>query len=293
MLKKILERVQSNLLNGNHNVSLAFRMFGVSDSSCIDMISYERLGIEQIEKIMRDFNSLANVEGLGPVIEALEQGYANSCVLIVRIKVQPTDLSLPTGLSTLLVGDLGNVNGPLERSIGHLNKIALMMDQPFMNHNSNIQFNSFPLTTLLEPFVGSNSLTCFLVDIQNTNNPKPLIPLLSMTECLRRIKNKPSTNFESNEIKQLKILLSENDRLEKVFLERKGEIRKLKGKIGELAKDKIQLIGKIEWKECGDKVEKWEREYALASLEMESLKVQEHLRECEMELGRKDDFVNS
>lgn len=103
-------------------VGLSFALFGVTDSSCIDLISYARRELAEIEQLRGDVMSpLSPCSSLDEVISSLAAGYSLPCLLMVRMFVKPAN-ELPGSMSTLLLADLGStaVGSPLEKSFAQL-----------------------------------------------------------------------------------------------------------------------------------------------------------------------------
>lgn len=130
LLQHILELLQEKLdEQKEHNISLSFSMFGVSDTSCIDLATYERKLLVDMQKL-EDWSPLGVVDSTKPIIDSLQQGYSLPCVLLVRLFVRPSDATLPGAMSTLVLADLGYTsNGSqLEKSLAQLCNLVFASD---------------------------------------------------------------------------------------------------------------------------------------------------------------------
>lgn len=104
------------------NVSLSFALLGVTDSSCIDLVSYARKELAEIERLRTEpMGPLCPCDSLDDIINSLAAGYSLPCILMVRIFARPSS-ELPGSMSTLLLADLGStaVGSPLEKSFAQL-----------------------------------------------------------------------------------------------------------------------------------------------------------------------------
>lgn len=106
----------------NLKVSISFTLLGITDSSCIDLVSYARKELADIERLRAEpMGPLGPCNSMDEIISSLSAGYSLPCILMVRIFSKP-GIELPGSISTLLLADLGStaVGSPLEKSFAQL-----------------------------------------------------------------------------------------------------------------------------------------------------------------------------
>lgn len=143
-LNKCKEQFEHFQLGGQHSTDISYAIYGLSDSSCIDLLTYARMDTSEVEAIVRSpWAPLNKVESMDEVYRALEQGYSLPCVTLVRFLVRSinTDSQTEEGnsatMSTLLLADLGSLGSgaALEKSLAQIRKkfilLAIINDNGF------------------------------------------------------------------------------------------------------------------------------------------------------------------
>lgn len=130
VLKDILYSLQ-DILNeqGTVKVSLSFSIFGITDTSCIDLLNYSRKDLEQIQSLV-EWTPLNHIDSIEPVCEAINQGYSLPCVILLRLFCKAKEgESLPGTMSTLLLADLGSTSpgAALEKSFAQLRTSPVLL----------------------------------------------------------------------------------------------------------------------------------------------------------------------
>lgn len=111
------------------SVSLSYGFYGVTDTSCIDLLSYGRRELAEVQ-VLQTWNELVPIDSLQAVIESIEQGYSLPCILLIRVFVKGSNPSEPGAMSTLLLADLGSVTGlgaALEKSFAQFRNLLFLL----------------------------------------------------------------------------------------------------------------------------------------------------------------------
>lgn len=122
LLKEILGRLQLALdARKDVSVQISYAVYGVSDTSCIDLLSYSRRELHEVETLKK-WTPLSPLDSLQQVADSIDQGYSLPCVILVRLLITPCDDKLPILMSTLALADLGFVSSgsPIEKSFSKL-----------------------------------------------------------------------------------------------------------------------------------------------------------------------------
>lgn len=106
-------------------VELSYTIFGVSDTSCIDLLTYQRKELKELRELSEQWISFTEVEKIDTIIESWKQGYSLPCVTMIRLFIRREDEAMPAAMSTLVLADLGaiSVGSQLEKSFANLRTI--------------------------------------------------------------------------------------------------------------------------------------------------------------------------
>lgn len=268
------------------NVILSYGIYGISDSSCIDLLNYERRETDQIATLMDTWTALTDVTDVGGIIAAVEQGYSLPCVVVVRVFAKSQDAELPGAMSTLLLADLGSLSaGTLEKSLAQLKSLIFTMDQPIMALES-AAHGAPPsyLSAFIERCFGGDMLTLVVAEVPKTGNARMVNGALQLLDAMRRIKNHPTPRLESPELLELETLVQAHTRLEVEHRSVRRELKQLQRalKVTEMQKD--ALLSESSESSMSSETQRWELQLEMARINMEKLQVHERIRQCEIDL---------
>ena len=260
-------------------VDISFGIFGVSDTSCIDLVNYTRKELSEMEELAEEWSHLGTSGSIDEVISSLEKGYSLPCVLLVRIFVKRNHE--PGAMSTLLLADLGTMGGggPLDRSFARFSSIVT--DESLSNGDSKVNCH---LTFFLDEYFGGNAVTLVIADIPKSGGSRSLSSHISFLSGLRCIKNRPIANLETPEMMELAELMETHGRLEAEHRSVSRELKHLQKALKRAELEHIQLVEERANSVVSDEVRHWEYEYELAKLTMEKVAVHEKIRQCEIDL---------
>lgn len=280
------------------HVSLSYGLFAVSDSSCIDLLTYSRKDIEEIEPLVREWCPLTETQDVDQIIGSIRQGYSLPCVALVRLFVRGSEEGLPGAMSTLLLADLGPLSngssgsgGPaLEKSFALLKSHILTLDQPFISSSSTADSNLVPrpsptfLATFLERCFGGDMATLVVADLPRLGNARSMLGFAQLLDCIRRIKNRPTCQLETPEMLELNLLVETHGKLEVEHRAIRRELRQLQKALRVTERQRESLLSE-QALACSDReVERLDYQYELARIAMEKVQIHERIRQCEIDL---------
>ena len=256
-----------------------FRILSISDSSCIDLGSLEKISLHQVADLANtDFENMT--EGS---VRDIRQVLANGYTLPSHHHHQSQgDWGL---VGNLLVADLCQC-GPVEKSVQLLKQMVLAMDPTSMSENELPSQESF-LTCLLTPFVGGDALGAFVFDLQSEvydSNPRALHHGLQFAEAVRRIKNRATQHSQNPLIKELSELAVFNEKLESERKTAHRQLASLKYSMSKLQEDRTRLVSAFKSANSSSEMQRLEFEYEHAKMELEQVELQDQLRKCEIEI---------
>lgn len=279
LFSSTLSRLEASLPSGTR---LSFGLYSVSDAHCVDMASFAQLELGDIQELARSPTlELDPVDDLATVLGLIEKGYTNSCVLLLRLRIEADGCVL---CPTLAIGDLHAVGlaGGLEKSLAHLRNIALSLEQPFAG--GEISYDQSRLTALLQPFIGGTAVCKVLFSLANVSagvETRALAACLALAEALHKVKARPAAVQEAPEVRQLSQLVAAHGALETQQRETRQQARALRRALAQAGRDRHALEEAAQWGRAESAVETAEREYALARLALDNLGIQDELRQCE------------
>lgn len=151
--------------DSNATISLSYNIYGISDTSCVDLVNYSRVSMEELENLHpRNHERAMDLQyplgsTLDSLIDLLNQGSSLPLLCVIRVITRPSDLE-PANISHLLLADFGSIfcpNHPLVDSITSLRSGLLDVKEGIKNSIPKDQ--SF-LASVLRPYFGMDSL-CF------------------------------------------------------------------------------------------------------------------------------------
>lgn len=294
----------------HRHVSLSYGLFAVSDSSCIDLLTYARKDIEEIEELMREWCPLTETQSVDQIIGSIRQGYSLPCIALVRLFVRGSEEGLPGAMSTLLLADLGSLSGggsggggnsnssssssggaALEKSFALLKSHILTLDQPFITSSSQLESNnlftprsSTFLATFLERCFGGDLATLVVADLPRLGNARSMQSFAQLLDCIRRVKNRPTCQLETPEMLELNLLVETHGKLEVEHRAIRRELRQLQKALRVTEKQRESLLSE-QAMVCSDReTERLDYQYELARIAMEKVQIHERIRQCEIDL---------
>lgn len=255
------------------------RILSISDSSCIDLASLEKLSLQQIADLANSEFENMTEGSASDIRQVLANGYTLPSIMIIKVK---GDSGL---VGNLLVADVCQC-GPVERSVQLLKQMVLAMDPTSMSENELSSQESF-LTCLLTPFVGGDALSAFVFDLQPEvyySNPRALHHGLQFAEAVRRIKNRATQHSENPLIKELSELAVFNEKLESERKTAHRQLASLKHSMSKLQEDRTKLVSAFKSANSNNEIQRLEFEYEHAKMELEQIELQDQLRKCEIEI---------
>jgi hypothetical protein len=264
-------------------VNLSYALFGISDSSCIDLLDYSRKELLEVETL-KEWSVLDVVESVEPVIRAVQQGYSLPCVLLLRLFVKSNDETLPGAMSTVMLADLGSTSAgaPLEKSFAQLRSTILTMDQPI------IRSVAPEPTTFLGALVGNcfggDMHTLVIADIPKMAIARNLQSFVQFLDAMRRIKNHPAPMLETPEMLELGALVEAHGKLEVEHRAVRRELKQLRQALKVTESQREELMQKGQNSQVNNERKHWELEYKMTRLNMEKIQVHERIRQCEIDL---------
>ncbi len=127
---KVLLALQAMIEEGQAGsegtVSLSFGIYGVSDASCVDLLTYHRKDLCEVAEL-QGWSELVPIDGVSAVVDSVQQGYSLPCIVLLRLLHRPAAEGAPATMSTLALGDFGPITGgsSLEKSFAQLSMQAI------------------------------------------------------------------------------------------------------------------------------------------------------------------------
>lgn len=122
---------------GEGAVTLSFGIYGVSDASCVDLLTYHRKDIGEVAAL-QGWSELVPIDSVAAVVDSVQQGYSLPCIVLLRILHRPAGEGAAATMSTLAMGDFGPITGgsPLEKSFAQLSRPRLLPPSLSSRHGS-------------------------------------------------------------------------------------------------------------------------------------------------------------
>jgi hypothetical protein len=273
-----------------YHYDLSYRMFGISDSHCIDMLTYQKVSSSDIDMLLADWDAMEPINDLNVVRSFVKKGYTLPLLVFIRLRVEARN-ELEDGAATvsvLALGDLGSLNGPtLERSVSHLRSIVLTLDQTFVS--GEIRVRETQLTHLLSPFVGGNAHTSVFLEFMTNASFSAAEEGFMFGESLRKVKNRIEQNFENFLVGEVNNLSEENNRLDAEKHAIEERLEQLNVELARLSVDRDALRSEQLLLSAGNESQRFLLEYNAARVEVEQLELKERIRALRIEMGTRDE----
>lgn len=265
------------------NVSLSFGIFGINDSSCVDLTTFERFDTEAIEDLVKSWARLTPIKSIQSVKKSIEN-YALPVVILIRLFVKPLDSSLPSSMATLTIADLGPMmsTSVLDRSLSSWRSAVLTMDQARVAGRPRIALNH--LMPFMEEHFGGDSECLVLLNIPASGGERAIISQLQIVDAVRRIKNRPLAKLETREMIELSVLVEAHSKLEEEHSELRHQLSCLQKQLKFAGREKDRLLQEMSQISTDKEIELCEFDYAITALDMERIVMAEKARQCEINL---------
>lgn len=313
--------VDNHLLSENEDsnatISLSYNVFGISDTSCVDLVNYSRVTMEELSTLHpRNHERAMDLQyqlgsTLDSLIDLLNQGSSLPLVCVIRLIARPSDME-PATISHLLLADFGSIfiaNHPLEASFTSLRSVLIDVKEglakggytsdgcadgsSFLKQQQSIR-NRNPtfLSTILAPYLSFNNCkndysigahSFFWANLPSIGGSRVITKSLEFLETLSLLPLfQVSSCKESAELLELEALLLVHAELEGDYQILKDDVVKLKDELLLSIKRKEELERKSSSLEGESILVRLELEYQIANEEIVKIELQDRLRRMEI-----------
>lgn len=315
--------VDNHLLSENEDsnatISLSYNVFGISDTSCVDLVNYSRITMEELSTLHpRNHERAMDLQyqlgsTLDSLIDLLNQGSSLPLVLVIRLIARPSDME-PATISHLLLADFGSIflaNHPLEASFSSLRSALIDVKEGltdgghsfdsnsadgnnFLKQQQSITNQNHPtfLSTILAPYLSFNNCkndtltgahSFFWANLPSIGGSRVITKSLEFLETLSLLPLlQVSSCKESAELLELEALLLVHAELEGDYQNLKDDVVKLKKELFLSIKRKEELERKSSALEDESILVRLELEYQIANEEIVKIELQDRLRRMEI-----------
>lgn len=267
--------------------SVSYSVFGISDTHCVNMLTYQKSSPTEISEFLQDFEAMERIQDLQQVKNFVLKGYTLPMIVFIHLKTESKNeiVESAPNVATLALADLGSINNPtMERSIAHLKSIVLTLDQTFVS--GELRVRDCPLTHLLSPFIGGNSNTLVLFEFLTNASFQTVSDSFLFAESLRKVKNRIDQNFENFLAVEVEQLSAQNAELEGEKLAMESKLKQLNASLSRLMIEEQKLRDERQSLSADNETRRFLLEYNAARMEVEQLQLKERIRALRIELGK-------
>lgn len=293
----LLENLEAleGIINQNtyrYDFTISYTIFGLTDTSCVNMINYKKYSSEEISEFLQDYElgmkdiSDFNNANLKEIKNFVMKGYSLPLLIFIKLRTESKNdlIESAVNVSTLCLGDLGSMTGNnnFERSLSHIRSIVLTLDQTFVS--GELKVKETAASHLLSPFIGGNSNTICLFEFLTNASFSAVSEGFLFADSLRRVKNRIEQNFENYLVEEVGVLEERNEELERESRGLEGQIETLNSHLKTISIDRERLAAEKEILSIGNESQKFILEYNSARMEVEQLEIKEKIKGLKIQL---------
>ncbi len=267
--------------------TLSYAIFGVSDTQCVNLVTYQKCSPNEISEFLQDFEAMEQTQDVQVIKDFMLKGYTLPIIVFVHVKTESKNeiVESAPNVATLALADLGSVNNPaMEKSISHLKSIILTLDQTFVS--GELRVRDCPLTHLLSPFIGGNANTLVLFEFLTNASFQTVSDGFLFAESLRKVKNRVDQNFENFLAVEVEQLSQQNEELSGEKQAMEAQLKHLNASLSKLMTEQQILRDEHQSLSSDNETRRFLLEYNSARMEVEQLQLKERIRTLRIEMGK-------